>query len=551
MEPVMSVFLEQFASTLSQKESSIITDVREFAGWQIGRQDSEFDPRNTNNADVLTYLLHLRINGTNTKELDQKRDALKRFYEWAKQQDLLVESPAEWFNFKRPVLGPEHIRKRTIQSDSSARERELTQLEALKYLAESLNRAADINTALEATLKVLIKITGSNAAWISLMADAFDKPPEGAHKAPHGFVLGASANLPPGLEQDNFHYLRQPPECQCQKLLRTGRLTHAVNIVECSRLRDAARANGDTRDLLYHATIPIYCEDKPTGLINIASKEWEFFSASDLKLMTIGSEQVGCALSRAQLFDRSQIQRKIMERELQMARVVQASLIPKNLPDIPNFSIAAEWRSLTEVAGDFYDIFPLPDDRYGIVVADVSGKGAPAAMYMATARTLIRSEAAQSLSPSLVIDRVNKILVKQSMQEMFVTAFYGVLDPSAKTLTFVNAGHEWPFLRRSTTETERLTSNGPLLGVFEFLELTDQTVTFNPGDALIVYTDGITDALNPDGNNYDERRLENIIKEAPHPATAEELKDDILADVEKFLSGTPHMDDITLLILSA
>jgi sigma-B regulation protein RsbU (phosphoserine phosphatase) len=142
-------------------------------------------------------------------------------------------------------------------------------------------------------------------------------------------------------------------------------------------LRYAARHGGDTQGLLFHATVPLISQSRPVGLINIATEEWEFLTSADLQFLTAAGSQVGIALERARLYDLAETQRIRLEQELKMARAVQKSLLPTQPPNIPGFSLVADWRSAREVAGDFYDFILLPDGRWGFVLADVSGKGAP------------------------------------------------------------------------------------------------------------------------------------------------------------------------------
>jgi sigma-B regulation protein RsbU (phosphoserine phosphatase) len=166
----------------------------------------------------------------------------------------------------------------------------------------------------------------------------------------------------------------------------------------------------------FHTSLRIV-KKRPVGLINIATEQWEFLSPADLQFLSAAGSQVAIALERAQLHDLAETQRTRLEKELEMARAVQKSLLPTQLPNILGFTLAADWRPAREVAGDFYDFFPLPDGRWGMVLADVSGKGAPAALYMAMARSLIRSEAGRYGKPSAVLTEVNRRLLAESCND--------------------------------------------------------------------------------------------------------------------------------------
>jgi sigma-B regulation protein RsbU (phosphoserine phosphatase) len=327
-------------------------------------------------------------------------------------------------------------------------------------------------------------------------------------------------------------------------------MTRAVNIVECTRLQKSAKAQGDNQGLRFHASVPIIASGRRLGIINVATQEWQFLTGADLQLLSAIGAQVAIALERARLYDLTHAQRLRLERELKMARQVQESLLPERLPVIPGFSLAADWRSALEMAGDFYDIFALPGGRWGIVVADVSDKGAAAAMYMAMTRSLLRANAASQASPAAALEELNQSLFSHSSADMFVTLFYGVLEAGARTLTYASAGQNPPLLRRASGELEKLMPTGPALNIFAEPALVDAGLTVAPGDALIVYTDGVTDALNRRGEIYGMARLTEAVTGAPR-TTAGELLEHVSNDLAAFTLGTPLFDDITFFAVVA
>ena len=387
-------------------------------------------------------------------------------------------------------------------------------------------------------------------AWISLRTDANLRSRTVGDTPPHGFVLGAAIGLPPALEQNDRQFLRQPPACHCQSLLRAGHLTRAVNVVECTRLQNAASADGDTEGLLFHATVPIISGGRSLGILNVATEDWQLFTASDLHLLSAIGGQIAIALERARLYDLSQAQRAYLERELEMARAVQASLFPDHLPEIPGFGLAAYWSSAHEVAGDFYNIFPLPNGRWGLVIADVADKGAGAAMYMAIAYTMIRAKAEQKPSPAEALTQVNQALISISSAETFVTVLYAILDPAARTFTYANAGHNPPIVRRASKrgQPEELPFGGLILGMFDEVNLVDQVIRLAPGDAVVLYTDGMTEAENSQGDEYGVARLVTAI--ASGPAGASGLQAHVLADHTAFASSERQADDLTLFVVT-
>ncbi|HEY4688215.1 MAG TPA: SpoIIE family protein phosphatase [Anaerolineae bacterium] len=544
--------LDRFARTLEPADFESLADARDYAAWQA-TYPATFTPSASDDVDLRTYLLELRIGGLGADgvTLPRKIASLERFYAWLLAEALIDFTPFARFNFDRLILSHDQIRRREDAPASYPREREIVRLRALNRLAEELNRSAEVRTALDVALETVVEVMGLRTAWVSLLSEAGFTRRVSSASPPRDFVLSAVCGLPPALEHNDRYYLRRQPDCHCQSLLRAGRLTRAVNVVECTRLQSAADAADDTQGLLFHATVPIISRGRPLGILNVATDEWQFLTASDLQLLSAVGAQVAIALERARLYDLAQAQRVRLERELEMARAMQANLLPGQLPDIPGFGLAASWHSAREIAGDFYNIFPLADGRWGIVIADVADKGAAAAFYMVIAYSLIRAKAEQASSPAEALMQVNRELIAQTSAETFVTVFYAILDPATRTLTYANAGHNPPIVRRACASghTEELPLGGLLLGMIDQVSLADATISLAPGDALVLYTDGLTEACNPQGEDYGLARLAEAITAAPAEAPA--LLAHLVADLATFTASEPQSDDITLFVVTS
>jgi serine phosphatase RsbU (regulator of sigma subunit)/anti-sigma regulatory factor (Ser/Thr protein kinase) len=547
-DQLMNDLLDRFAATLTPEDSEVLADVCDYVEWQAGRCDV-FAPSAADDVDLRTYLLHLRTSSgkVDRATLLNKLTSLKRFYEWAQAEGIIDATPFVGFDWQ--LLSRDQIARRQ-ESLADPQEREIFRLQALNRLAQALNSSADVQSALDATLETLVEVMGLRTAWVSVVTDVGLAPSDGKGSSASGFTLAAACGLPPGLEQDDRFYLRRSPQCRCQSLLRRGRLTHAVNIVECSRLQDAASVAGDTQGLLYHATVPIISQGRPLGVLNIATDEWQLLTDADLQLLSAAGAQVAIALERARLYDLAQAQSLRLKRELEMARSVQASLLPSRLPQIPGFDLAADWHSASEVAGDFYDIFSLGDGLWGLLIADVAGKGAPAALSMAMTSSLIRATATHALGPAEVLMQVNRALTAQSSIEMFVTVFYAILDPTAHTLTYTVAGHDRPIVRRNSpaSNTEQLLGGGLPIGLFNEVSLADTTISLAPGDVLVAYTDGLTEVFNVDREMFGRERFTQLVRDLP-AVSAQGLLDAILTQVKTFAGEAPQSDDMTLLVM--
>ncbi|WP_298004207.1 GAF domain-containing protein [Anaerolinea sp.] len=250
-----------------------------------------------------------------------------------------------------------------------------------------------------------------------------------------------------------------------------------------------------------------------------------------------------------EILRREMVQNERMEQEIRLARQIQETFLPGNLPSPEGWEIDVRWETARTVGGDFYDCFMLGENRIGLVVADVSDKGLPAALYMTVTRTLIRSHLDEHEDPARVLKQVNALLFSESPESMFITAVYAILDTASGEVVYANAGHNRPLVyRQATREVEESAKGGMALGVLPDLELENHTLKLDPGDAMLMFTDGAFDTLSPTGEDFGEERLREAFRNAGNlPAIG------ILALVDRalmdFRQGTPLSDDITLLVV--
>ncbi len=236
--------------------------------------------------------------------------------------------------------------------------------------------------------------------------------------------------------------------------------------------------------------------------------------------------------------------------ELDVARALQIAILPSTFPVRPGCDGAARMIPATTMGGDFYDFIELPDARIGLVMADVSGKGVPAAFFMAVSRTNLRETAAHHADPGACLARTNEVLCAQNPMDLFVTVFYCIFDPTTGVLRYANGGHNPPLVRRADGSVEALGGAGGLvLGAMPGSEYPDHTVQLRPGDRLVLYTDGVTEAFNQLEEPYGLQRL--IAEVGAHgdgPAAA--LVERICQSVTTFAGAAPQSDDITLTVLA-
>ena len=238
--------------------------------------------------------------------------------------------------------------------------------------------------------------------------------------------------------------------------------------------------------------------------------------------------------------------------DLAVAGEIQQAILPKHLPTIDNIGdyvdLSATMMPAKEVGGDFYDFFKINDTKLGIVMADVSGKGEPASIFMAVSRTLLRATGARGVASNECLNIVNKLLCNESVDSMFVTVFYGIYDITTGVLQYTNAGHNPPFvIRKATGKVEMLPfSQDIVAGMFDDVTYTQLDLQLEKGDSLVLFTDGVTEAFNVNGEQFDEEGLEKSLEGQADTSTCDLVKK-IVSDVNAFAGEEPQSDDITVM----
>jgi phosphoserine phosphatase RsbU/P len=270
------------------------------------------------------------------------------------------------------------------------------------------------------------------------------------------------------------------------------------------------------------------------------------FRERRLEIISGVSQQIAMAIQNERLKE-EMLERERMDREFQLAREIQQTFLPSHMPNIKGWDVDARWQTARTVGGDFYDIFRISAKKMALVIADVSDKGMPAALYMTVTRTLIRSDARNTLSPAALLERVNNMLVADAQNGMYVTAVYAILDLETGILTYANAGHNQPLLiHRNDGSVERLKKGGMAMAVLEDNQYKDHRLVIEPGDAVLFYTDGVTEQFSPSGDMFgEERLLEELSSLTGQSIRA--IHDHLHITLAAFREGDPPSDDVTLL----
>ena len=267
-----------------------------------------------------------------------------------------------------------------------------------------------------------------------------------------------------------------------------------------------------------------------------------------VELLTEASRQIASGIQNY-IMQTIQHNQTLIDRELQLARQIQKTFLPEKLPQLPGYDLAAEWQTARQVGGDFYDVFELSPGKFGLIIADVSDKGLPAALYMTVSRTLIRARALEMESPARTLEKVNHILQLDSSEGFFVSVFYAIVELESGKVTYCMAGHNPPWwLRLQPGLVQSLNKGGIALGMMDPISLRDQELVLAPGDGLVLYTDGITETFSPEGKAFGDSRfkvrLESLMGE-----TARGIVEGIGISVDDFRSGRALDDDYTLLVI--
>jgi serine phosphatase RsbU (regulator of sigma subunit)/putative methionine-R-sulfoxide reductase with GAF domain len=359
------------------------------------------------------------------------------------------------------------------------------------------------------------------------------------------FTGGASHGLIKSLAQAIHRAPFRPDQVPLlrQLMQRSDPLTVAV-----APLCDNGEPHPLLRDLSAMIALPLRAHERFLGALLAGLPEaGAVISGRRMNILSGIANQTSLAIETAQLYEQT-VQQQRLQHEIELARAIQQSFLPECCPLIQGWEIGIEWRAARGVGGDFYDLIDLEDGRLGLVIADVSDKGVGAALYMALSKTVMRTVALGTRSPALALQRANRILLEDSRSGMFVTLFYGILDLDRGEMTYARAGHNPPLLIRRDQQIELLDPPGIVLGILDPVHFEERRVALAPGDTLLLYTDGVTEAINDQEQEFGEERLAQALRAGRH-LDAEAQVVYIDQQVRAFTGDVPQFDDFTLMVV--
>jgi sigma-B regulation protein RsbU (phosphoserine phosphatase) len=305
-----------------------------------------------------------------------------------------------------------------------------------------------------------------------------------------------------------------------------------------------------TEGFMSVAIVPLIIQDRSIGTLVVQTREKRQFAENEIRFLQLMANQAAIAVDNARL-RAEESQRLRLEEELNVGRQIQLSLLPKSCPSVDGWLFCDTYKAARQVGGDFYDFFELPGQSHhlGLVIGDVSDKGVPAALFMGVSRTIIRSVALSGLGPAAALQEANKLILAETQSGLFLSAFYGILDVQSGHLTFSNAGHNPPLWYRSADDQiVQLTTKGVVLCVLDEVALEEGNVQVSANDLLVFYTDGVTEAMNADYEEFGEARLRDVVTRNAQ-GTATDVMKAIVNSVEKFMGDQEQTDDLTLFVI--
>jgi sigma-B regulation protein RsbU (phosphoserine phosphatase) len=306
------------------------------------------------------------------------------------------------------------------------------------------------------------------------------------------------------------------------------------------------------KELKAELLLPLSLNEKILGIMCLGPKQSEEpYSGTDIRLLDSVAAQTGLALENGRLTDaiRSEVaEREKQKRELEIAHEVQDRLFPQSYPPIPGLDYAGACRPAMGVGGDYYDFIPLSKTQLGIAIGDVSGKGIPAALLMATLRAFLRGQTTQPQPDlTLVMTNLNRLVYESSLSSKYATFFYAEFDCVTREMTYVNAGHNPPMVFRKSGEVIRLETGGSVIGLMPVAAFDQGTIVLEPGDVFVGYTDGISEAMNAADDEWGEENMIDCVRPS-RELEAMPLIERLMVSADAFVAGAPQHDDMTIVV---
>ena len=430
------------------------------------------------------------------------------------------------------------MEEQTAISQVDKQEAIITKLRLLLDITKKISRSLDLEEVLNLVMDTLVSVLPYDAAGIYLIR-CDDENIEEGKETPCIF----RTEIVRGYDIEDLRDLRLK---MGEGII--GRVAHTKEPYISYEVRTDPYYINARKKTRSEMVAPIISNDEVIGAFDLESDQLNAYDEDDLQVLMLLASQVAIIIEKVELHEQL-VEKKRLEGQLEVARQVQLELLPPHDPHLPGYDISAYNFPTDEVSGDYYDWVRIYEDQIGIVIADVSGKGIPAALIMAFLRASLRAAAHIGYAPHISLTKVNQLLWESTENHQFVTAFFGTLDATNRTLAFANAGHNPPIVIDNDGK-HFIDKGGVPLGLFQDARYYEYYLQIESGQILILYTDGVTEAMNEKGEEYGTERLANHVQ-SNRDLTAREIIESIRHDIIEFTGHHGIDDDVTILIIKA
>lgn len=416
-----------------------------------------------------------------------------------------------------------------LQQENSRLKRAVEELSVLNDLARAIGSSFNSQEIMQTIIRRSLRAMGAEQGVITLVDRKEDQP-----------MVTLVRTMVSSNDRQQFHFN--------QTLLGWMQLNKKPLLIADPATDDRFRGVRWDDQIQSLLCVPMIVKSELTGVLTVYNKkDNQTFSDDDQRLLAIIAAQSAQIVENARLHEEQQEFIKMQE-QVALAAKIQSELLPREFPKLPGYEIAGRNIPAQVVGGDYFDVISMEDGRWSICLGDVSGKGLPASLLMANTQATLRSQTLLTSPPKQSIERANILLHRSTSHDKFVTLFYGILDVNNHSFSYCNAGHDNPFLVRQNGEVHRLSTGGLVLSIMESTSYEEETISLNTGDVVILYSDGITESMNPQQEQFGENRLLAVIQQH-RSRSAAELLDEIIGAAKQHAGKEPQADDMTVVVV--
>ena len=417
----------------------------------------------------------------------------------------------------------------SLEEENKRLKRAVEELSVLNDLARAIGASLNTEQIIQTIVRRSLRASGAEQGVITLVEEESNQS-----------MKTLVRTMVSSREQEHFHF--------SQALLGWMHLNTRPLVIHDPKTDE--RFRGIPWDDSIHSLIavPMVVKSELRGVLTVYNKkDGKAFTEDDQRLLAIIAGQSAQIVENARLYEKEKTLVKMQE-ELRFAARIQSELLQKSPPDIPGYEIAGRTIPAQEVGGDYYDFIPIDDHRWAFCLGDVTGKGLPASLLMANLQATLRGQTLTAASPRTCLDRSNQLLYQSTSPEKFATLFYAILDTQNHQIQYSNAGQDNPYLFSGQTGIKRLKTGGIPLGMLPGFRFEEETVSLEEDCVLIMHSDGVTEAMNSEEEQFGDDRIAAVLDHHKH-ASPPEIIDHLVAAVKKHAAGHPQSDDITVVVV--